>query len=68
MLATYYAPVHEYYELALREYPRKLVARDDVLDAMILMVLAGADKTMLVDSNGEDERGLKIRMTLPKTH
>ncbi len=66
-LATYYPPVHEYYDLALREYPRKLVARDDVLDAMILMVLAGADKTMLVDSNGKDEQGLKIRMTLPKT-
>ena len=68
ILATYYEPIHEYYDLALRKYPRKLVARDDVLDAMILMVLASVDQTVLADSSGKDEQGLKIRMTLPKTH
>ncbi|MBT3832010.1 MAG: DUF429 domain-containing protein [Gammaproteobacteria bacterium] len=68
ILATYYEPVHEYYDLALQKYPRKLVARDDVLDAMILMVLGGVDQTVLEDSGGKDEQGLKIRMTLPKTH
>jgi predicted RNase H-like nuclease len=68
ILETYYGPVHEYYDRALRKYPRKLVARDDVLDAMILMVLGSLDQTVLVDSSGKDEQGLKIRMTLPKTH
>lgn len=67
ILATYYEPVHEYYDLALRKYPRKLVARDDVLDAMILMVLGSVDQMVLADSSGKDELGLKIRMTLPKT-
>jgi hypothetical protein len=32
------------------------------------MVLGGVDQTVLADSSGKDERGLKIRMTLPKTH
>ena len=68
ILAIYYEQAHEYYDLALRKYPRKIVARDDVLDAMILMVLGGVDQTVLADSSGKDERGLKIRMTLPKTH
>ena len=68
ILARYYEPVHEYYALALEEYPRKLVARDDVLDALILMVLGRVNKTVLADSNGEDERGLKIRLILPRTH
>ena len=67
ILSTYYEPVHEYYDLALLKYPRKLVARDDVLDAMILMVLGSVDQTVLEDSSGKDEQGLKIRMTLPKT-
>ena len=67
ILSTYYEPVHEYYDLALLKHPRKLVARDDVLDAMILMVLGSVDQTVLEDSSGKDEQGLKIRMTLPKT-
>jgi predicted RNase H-like nuclease len=68
VLASYYPPVHEYYDLALGKYTRKLVARDDVLDAMVLMVLGIVDKIVLEGSSGKDERGLKIRMTLPKTH
>ena len=68
ILASYYEPVHEYYDLALRKYPRKLVARDDVVDAMILMVLGSVDQTVLADSSDKDEQGLQIRMTLPKTH
>lgn len=68
ILANYYEPAREYYALALEEYPRKLVARDDILDAMILMVSGSVDKTVLADSRGKDERGLKIRMTLPRTH
>ncbi|MGV0034159.1 MAG: DUF429 domain-containing protein [Candidatus Azotimanducaceae bacterium WSBS_2022_MAG_OTU7] len=68
ILSSYYEPVYEYYARALDQYPRKLVARDDVLDAMILMVLGGVDSTVLVDSSGKDERGLEIRMTVPKTH
>ena len=68
ILASYYEPVHEYYDLTLRKYPRKLVARDDVVDVMILMVLGSVDQTVLADSSDKDEQGLQIRMTLPKTH
>jgi predicted RNase H-like nuclease len=68
ILAGFYDPVHDYYDLALQAFPRKLVARDDVLDAMILMVLGSVEKTVLADSRVNDEQGLKIRMTLPKTH
>ena len=51
----------------MEKYPRNLVARDDVLDAMVLMVVGMLSKTELVDSAGSDERGLRIHMTLPKT-
>jgi predicted RNase H-like nuclease len=67
ILASYYEPVREYYDLALEMYPRKLVARDDALDAMILMVLGSLEQTVLADSSTKDELGLKIRMTLPRT-
>jgi hypothetical protein len=30
--------------------------------------LGSVDQTVLEDSGGKDEQGLKIRMTLPKTH
>jgi predicted RNase H-like nuclease len=67
ILSRYEPRSHEYYCLALEKFPRKLVARDDVLDAMALMVLGSTENFILRDSVGEDESGLKIGLTLPKT-
>ena len=67
ILSKYEPRSHEYYDIALAEFPRKLVARDDVLDAMALMVLGSVENFVLTDTVGEDELGIRIGLTLPKT-
>ena len=66
ILEGYYQPVRRWYQLALETYPRKLVARDDILDALVLMVVGSVGQTVLTDSCGADEMGLRIRMALPE--
>ena len=55
----------DFYEQAMAAYPRRLLARDDILDAMVLSLLGSLRLEQLTD--GTDESGIPIRMTLPVT-
>lgn len=51
----------------LKRYPRKTVARDDILDAMVLAVVGTRSKRRIaVRKQARDGRGIPIRMMLPK--
>jgi predicted RNase H-like nuclease len=55
------------FEQALQKYPRKLLARDDVLDAMVLMLTAAGRCLQLRGALRQDEYGIPIRMLVPAT-
>lgn len=53
------------YDEAVRAFPRKLVARDDILDAMVLMVVGVQGFTFLQGEVRKDELGIPIRLAVP---
>ena len=54
------------YAEVLDRYPRKLVARDDILDAMVLAVLGSVPRKSLRDNQqARDGFGIPIRMMVP---
>ena len=55
----------DYFHEALNRYPRRAMARDDVIDSMILHVVGQLPQQQLQD--GEDEHGIPLRMVLPAT-
>ncbi len=54
------------FEQAVADYPRKLVAKDDILDAMVLMLVAAAGYVLLRGDVRRDEKGLAIRLACPR--
>lgn len=44
---------------------RAQVAKDDVLDALVLSITGALANEALIDSAGRDERGIPIRMVIP---
>jgi predicted RNase H-like nuclease len=52
-------------EKALLDYPRRILARDDVLDALALVATGSGETELLEDDDPVDELGLPIRMMIP---
>ncbi len=56
----------EIFRRAERSFPRKVLARDDIVDAIVLMVVAaGRNKRLEVRSQRRDKHGIPIRMCVP---
>lgn len=53
------------YLSAVNDFPRKALARDDIVDAMVLFAISGVPQKVLPDTQAADERGVPIRMLLP---
>jgi len=55
------------YESALKEYPRRDVAPDDLLDAMVLSLTGARGFSIVRGKVRRDEKGLAIRLAVPDT-
>jgi predicted RNase H-like nuclease len=64
LLSKYYSAVGELVDQAMQEYPRKLLARDDIVDAMVCAVVARqADSLQRFPPQPEkDEKGLPMEI------
>lgn len=65
ILGQHLPAVSEQYEAALRLFRRKDVARDDILDAMVLAVVGSVKQLEVTGDIKQDERGVPIRMKVP---
>jgi predicted RNase H-like nuclease len=54
------------FENLLTRYPRSVLARDDILDAMVLLIVGLGKTWELTCKERADEKGIPIRMLLPK--
>ncbi|MFT7220623.1 MAG: putative RNase H-like nuclease [Candidatus Azotimanducaceae bacterium] len=65
ILSEYIQGVQLLVETALSNYRRATLAKDDVLDALVLAVTGSMEQTILNDSADRDEKGIPIRMLIP---
>lgn len=68
ILSRYIEGVESLVGRALSKYRRATLAKDDVLDALVLTVTGSIDQTILDDSARRDEKGIPIRMLVPALH
>lgn len=55
-----------WFAAALAAHPRKQLARDDIVDALVLMCVGKSAQYCLVDGQVQDEHQVPIRMLIPK--
>lgn len=65
ILSQHIEGVEPLVDTALSSYRRATLAKDDVLDALVLAVTGSTDQTILNDSARCDEKGIPIRMLVP---
>jgi predicted RNase H-like nuclease len=63
LLGSYMTNVRDVYQRALETHPRKVLARDDILDAMVLSLVGSVRQMRITD--GVDESGIALQMVLP---
>lgn len=65
LLGQHNDKVRDIYEAALAKYPRKLLSRDDIVDAMMCLCIAQAspeDRRMLPEPVCKDDHGIEMAM------
>lgn len=67
LLAKFQPDANQRFDAALEEYPRRDVAADDLLDAMVLALTGSTGFTFIRGKVRRDEKGLAIRLAVPDT-
>ena len=65
LLNAYLPAADLLFQTILCEYPRKQVGRDDIVDALALVVTGKVPRKIIGDEGETDEQGLPIRMVIP---
>lgn len=66
ILQRFMPNARDWFAAALTAHPRKQLARDDIVDAMVLMWVGKSAQYCLVDGQVQDEHQVPIRMLIPK--
>ncbi|HCC46452.1 MAG TPA: hypothetical protein DEQ32_18770 [Gammaproteobacteria bacterium] len=66
ILSTKHSQTEQIYALAVSTYPRKLLGRDDIVDALALLCVGlGKKRRLVVSGQRRDAFGIPIRMIVP---
>jgi predicted RNase H-like nuclease len=68
LLHTYQAEYTKAFELALKNFPRKAVKADDILDALCLHLTGQHELSYIKNSPLMDEKGISMQIAFPTLH